>query len=83
MRNGIDRVAMKNISVTEVVSLEHAASRHADWDAHELLQRLDNDHTFLCELLAAYRQDSQTSLRAAKNALASQDLARWNELRTA
>ncbi|MGB7731084.1 MAG: Hpt domain-containing protein [Candidatus Acidiferrum sp.] len=66
---------MKNISPAEFVPSEHAASLHPEWDVNELLQRLDNDHTFLRELLAVYRQDSQTSLQSAKNALASQDLA--------
>ena len=66
---------MKNILATELVPSEHVASLHPEWDVHELLRRLDNDHTFLRELLAVYRHDSQTSLQGAKNALASQDLA--------
>lgn len=83
MRNGFDRVTMKSISATEVVPSEHAALLHAEWDVHELLQRLDNDQTFLRELLAVYRQDSRTSLQNAKDALASQDLAALERTATA
>ena len=41
-----------------------------DWDIQELLQRLDNDQGFLCELLRIFREDSQANLQKAKSALA-------------
>lgn len=61
---------MNNVSASQ-----HSAPVQPDWDVNELLQRLDNDHSFLCELLAVYRQDSQSSLQSARNALSRQDLA--------
>jgi two-component system, sensor histidine kinase and response regulator len=45
-----------------------------NWNIPELLERLDNDREFLRELLSVYRQDSQSGLQAAKEALAKQDL---------
>jgi two-component system, sensor histidine kinase and response regulator len=40
-----------------------------------LLERLDNDRSFLCELLIVFRQDSQAGLQEAKEALTRADLA--------
>jgi hypothetical protein len=40
----------------------------------KLLERLDNDHAFLNELLIIFRQDSVNGLHDAKNALAGNDL---------
>lgn len=61
---------MNNVSASQ-----HSAPVQPDWDVNDLLQRLDNDHSFLCELLAVYRQDSQSSMQSARNALSRQDLA--------
>jgi two-component system, sensor histidine kinase and response regulator len=44
------------------------------WNPKELLDQLDNDRTFLCELLDVYRRDSQNGLQEAKEALARNDL---------
>jgi Diguanylate cyclase, GGDEF domain len=46
----------------------------AKWNVQELLERLDKDRTFLCELLSVYRQDSQAGLQSAKAALGEEFL---------
>jgi len=46
----------------------------ANWNVQELLVRLDNDRTFLCELVSVYRQDSQAALQSAKAAMEREDL---------
>lgn len=45
-----------------------------DWDIQELLQCLDNDQGFLCELLRIFRADSQVNLQEAKSAFAEGNL---------
>ncbi len=44
------------------------------WNLSELLERLDHDHTFLCELLTVFRDDAPSGLREAQAALSCQDL---------
>jgi HPt (histidine-containing phosphotransfer) domain-containing protein len=50
---------------------EHSA---ADWNWEELLERLDGDQEFLCELLGIFRQECGVSLQQAKTALRERDL---------
>lgn len=45
------------------------------WNMSELLDRLDDDRDFLCDLLRVFREDSQTNVQRAKKALAEGDLA--------
>lgn len=51
----------------------------AKWNVQELLERLDKDRTFLCELLSVYRQDSQAGLQSAKAALGEEFLLILNK----
>ncbi len=45
------------------------------WKITELLDRLDNDRAFLCDLLRVFREDSQINLQKARTALAEGDSA--------
>jgi two-component system, sensor histidine kinase and response regulator len=78
LRKEIERVTMKNKSENKSANKEATTdSDHANetmWSVTELLERLDNDRPFLCELLTIYRQDSQAGLQTAKEGLARQDL---------
>ena len=44
------------------------------WNLSELLERLDHDHAFLCELLTIFRDDAPSGLREAQAALSLHDL---------
>jgi two-component system, sensor histidine kinase and response regulator len=66
---------MKNKLESEATQSQPAASKAPTrWNPKELLEQLDNDRTFLCELLDVYRRDSQSGLQEAKEALARNDL---------
>jgi two-component system, sensor histidine kinase and response regulator len=77
LRKEIERVTMKNKSESQTAKQKlTTGSNHANepkWSVSELLQRLDNDRSFLCELLTVYRQDSQAGLQSAEDALRRQD----------
>jgi HPt (histidine-containing phosphotransfer) domain-containing protein len=46
----------------------------SNWNLAELLERLDNDHEFLRELLSIFREDSRVNLQKARAALQARDL---------
>lgn len=45
-----------------------------DWDLAELLDHLEGDRAFLCELLHVFREDSHVNMQNAKAAAAASDL---------
>lgn len=45
-----------------------------DWNIKDLLERLDEDQEFFCELLQTFREDSQANLRKAMAAQAEGNL---------
>lgn len=49
-------------------------NRRLDWDKKELMERLDGDHEFMCELLLIFREDSQSNLERARRAVRERDL---------
>ena len=46
----------------------------SEWNIQELLGRLEGDHSFLCELLVMFREDSQVGMDKARAAFGSGDL---------
>ena len=44
------------------------------WNLKELLERLDGDEGFLCELLVIFREDAQLNLERSRKAIAEHDL---------
>ena len=63
----------RSLSVRTINLQRNSASR-ANWDIKELLERVDDDREFLCELLLIFRQDSETNLQKARAALRDKDL---------
>ena len=57
-----------------VVAPRRGKLSEEDWNIKELLQRLDEDEEFLCELLRIFREDSQANLQKARLAMAAGDL---------
>jgi two-component system, sensor histidine kinase and response regulator len=49
-------------------------NRRPDWDMKQLMERLDGDHEFMCELLLIFREDSQSNLERARGAVWERDL---------
>jgi HPt (histidine-containing phosphotransfer) domain-containing protein len=49
--------------------------RQNDWDLKELLERLDGDEGFLCELLVMFREDTRLNLENLRKAMAERDFA--------
>jgi HPt (histidine-containing phosphotransfer) domain-containing protein len=68
------RVAMREQSEMHVGAMQRGDVSQPAWNVGELLERLDGDETFLCELLTIFRQDSQALLLEAKNALLHSNL---------
>jgi two-component system, sensor histidine kinase and response regulator len=64
----------KQLAGTQAASPERGSSAVAAWDVNELLERLDGDRAFLCELLQVFRDDSQVNIQKAKSALSAGDL---------
>jgi HPt (histidine-containing phosphotransfer) domain-containing protein len=64
----------KQVAEKRSTSSERSANAGATWDVNELMERLDGDRAFLCELLEVFREDSQVSLQKAKSALSTGDL---------
>jgi HPt (histidine-containing phosphotransfer) domain-containing protein len=58
---------------SSLISAANAGSM-TNWNLAELLERLDNDHDFLRELLAIFREDSRINLQKARAALQARDL---------
>ena len=56
-------------------SREKAAEqpRQNDWNLKELLERLDGDEGFLCELLVIFREDTRLNLEKSRKAMAERD----------
>lgn len=44
------------------------------WNLKELLERLDGDEGFLCELLVMFREDTRLNLEKSRKAVAERDL---------
>jgi len=63
----------RSLGVSTMNPQRNSASR-ANWDIKELLERVDDDREFLCELLLIFRRDSETNLQKAKAALRDKDL---------
>ena len=53
----------------------HNELAQTGWNMNELLERLEGDQDLLRELLEMFRDDSQTTLGRAREALAREDLA--------
>lgn len=49
-------------------------TRQNGWNLKELLERLDGDEGFLCELLVIFREDMQLNLEKSRKAIAENDL---------
>jgi HPt (histidine-containing phosphotransfer) domain-containing protein len=49
--------------------------RQIGWDVKELLERLDGDEGFLCELLVMFREDTRLNLENLRKAMAERDFA--------
>jgi HPt (histidine-containing phosphotransfer) domain-containing protein len=47
--------------------------RQNHWDLKELLERLDGDEGFLCELLVIFREDTRLNLEKSRKAMAERD----------
>ncbi len=47
--------------------------RQIGWDVKELLERLDGDEGFLCELLVIFREDTRLNLEKSRKAMAERD----------
>lgn len=47
--------------------------RQIAWDLKELLERLDGDEGFLCELLVMFREDTRLNLEKSRKAVAECD----------
>jgi HPt (histidine-containing phosphotransfer) domain-containing protein len=47
--------------------------RQIGWDMKELLERLDGDEGFLCELLVIFRDDTRLNLEKSRKAMAECD----------
>ena len=47
--------------------------RRYGWDVKELLERLDGDEGFLCELLLIFREDTRMNLEKSRKAMAERD----------
>ena len=47
--------------------------RQIAWDLKELLERLDGDESFLCELLVMFREDTRLNLEKSRKAMAERD----------
>jgi two-component system, sensor histidine kinase and response regulator len=47
--------------------------RQNDWDLKGLLERLDGDEGFLCELLVMFREDTRLNLEKSRKAMAEHD----------
>ena len=47
--------------------------RPNEWDLKELLERLDGDEGFLCELLVMFREDARVNLEKSRKAMAERD----------
>lgn len=45
-----------------------------EWNRKELLERVDEDQEFLCELLRIFREESRNALEEAKAAIGQRDL---------
>jgi HPt (histidine-containing phosphotransfer) domain-containing protein len=64
----------KQVAEKQSISSERSANAEAAWDVNELMERLDGDRVFLCELLQVFREDSQVNLEKAKSSLSNGDL---------
>jgi HPt (histidine-containing phosphotransfer) domain-containing protein len=69
-----ERITMENKPGKVAAQSQQDNSAAAHWNIQDLLERLDNDRAFLCELLTIFRQDSETSMSTAKQALTVKDL---------
>jgi HPt (histidine-containing phosphotransfer) domain-containing protein len=49
--------------------------RQIAWDLKELLERLEGDEGFLCELLVMFRDDTRLNLEKSRKAMAERDFA--------
>ena len=47
--------------------------RQNGWDLKELMERLDDDQEFLCELLVMFREDVRTNLEKTRKAIGTGD----------
>ena len=72
LRNEIERTAGGIMAKQEKqTAAEHP--RQNDWDLKELLERLDGDEGFLCELLVMFREDTRLNLEKSRKAMAERD----------
>ena len=74
LQKEIARVTNQCQKEKEAPELPLTAAVEVDWNLTELLGRLDDDRTFLSELLRGFYVDSQSNLQQAKSALAGADL---------
>jgi HPt (histidine-containing phosphotransfer) domain-containing protein len=62
------------MGVTMHAYLPQSALSVSEWDRQELLDRVDGDQSFLCELLVMFRTDGPQSLKGAEECLQKRDL---------
>ena len=72
LRNEIERVAGGTIAMQEKRTAAEQ-QRQIDWDLKELMERLDGDERFLCELLVMFREDTRLNLEKSRKAMVERD----------
>ncbi len=75
LQREIAQMTEKHLVKTKTAAIPNRKPAETSWNLEELLVRLDDDRTFLCDLLRVYRDDSQLNMQKAKMALAEEDLA--------
>ena len=75
LQREIARVTKHGKPENEALVPPESPATGSGWNITELLDRLDNDRAFLCDLLRVFREDSQVNLQKAKTALAEKNLA--------
>jgi predicted signal transduction protein with EAL and GGDEF domain len=58
----------KQVAEKQSAGPERGSSAGAAWDVSELMERLDGDRVFLCQLLQVFREDSQVKPQKSKSA---------------
>lgn len=58
----------------QLAALRRSTPVEEEWNIRELLERVDEDQEFFCELLRIFQEDSRTNLRKAMAAQGAGDL---------
>lgn len=74
LQKEIARVTHQAESTPEPTILSRVTPPPQEWDLTQLLDHLEGDRAFLCELLRVFREDSHANMQKAKSAVAAGDL---------